>query len=328
MRYNRGMKSATDHPPPSVLCLTMNPAVDLATETEQVVPTHKLRCGSTLHDAGGGGVNVARVLTRLGGHCLCVCPTGGPSGHWLEKRMRDEGLDSVFLPIADETRVSFTVHEHSTGAEFRFVMPGPRLTDAEWQGALHYLDDLQLFPAIVVASGSLPPGVPADFYARLARLCRAKGARMVLDTSGPPLTAALAEGVYLFKPNLKELIELAGRPLETAEQWQAAARQLITEGKAEVVALTLGHLGALLVTRDAMWNAPPLDVVVSSAVGAGDSFVGALVWALQQGLPLEQAFGWGVAGGTATLLSVGTALCKPEDVCRLQALAKVERVGV
>jgi 6-phosphofructokinase 2 len=309
-----------------VLCLTMNPSVDLATETEHVVPTHKLRCGDTLHDAGGGGVNVARVLTRLGGHCVSVCPTGGPSGHWLEKRMRDEGLVSVFLPIADETRVSFTVHEHSTGAEFRFVMPGPHLSEAEWRAALQHLEGLQPFPAIVVASGSLPPGVPADFYAHLARLCRARGARMVLDTSGPALEAALAEGVYLFKPNLKELAELAGRPLDTAEQWQAAARQLITEGKAQVVALTLGHLGALLVTRETLWSAPPLDVAVSSAVGAGDSFVGAMMWGLQRGLPLEQAFAWGIAGGTATLLSAGTALCKPDDVRRLQAQVRVTRL--
>lgn len=310
----------------SVLCLTMNPAVDLATETEAVVPTHKLRCGDTLHDAGGGGVNVARVLTRLGGHCVSVCPTGGPSGHWLEKRMRDEGLDSVFLPITDETRVSFTVHEHSTGAEFRFVMPGPHLSEAEWQAALQHLEGLAPFPAIVVASGSLPPGVPTDFYARLARLCRSRGSRLVLDTSGPPLAGALAEGVYLFKPNLRELAELAGRPLQTPEQWQAAARQLVLDGRAEVVALTLGHLGALLVTGDAMWSAPPLDIPVASAVGAGDSFVGGLVWGLQQGLALEQAFRWGIAAGSATLLSAGTALCKPDDVRRLETLVQVAPV--
>lgn len=311
---------------PRVLCLTMNPAVDLATETERVVPTHKLRCGDTLHDAGGGGVNVARVLSRLGGHCTAVCPTGGSSGQWLQKRMREEGLDSVFLPIAEETRVSFTVHEHSTGAEFRFVMPGPRLSEAEWQHCLQWLEALQPFPNLLVASGSLPPGVPADFYARLARLCRDKGARLVLDTSGPALAAALAEGVFLFKPNLKELAELSGRSLESAEQWQTAARQLVLDGKADVVALTLGHLGALLVTRDAMWSAPPLDVPVASAVGAGDSFVGALVWGLQRGLPLEQAFAWGIAAGTATLLSAGTALCRPEDVRQLQAKVRLTRI--
>lgn len=311
---------------PRVLCLTMNPAVDLATETERVVPTHKLRCGDTLHDAGGGGVNVARVLTRLGGHCVAVCPTGGSSGQWLQKRMLEEGLDSVFLPIAEETRVSFTVHEHSTGAEFRFVMPGPRLSEAEWQGCLQWLEALQPFPDLLVASGSLPPGVPSDFYARVARLCRRQGARLVLDTSGPALAAALAEGVYLFKPNLKELAELSGRSLESAEQWQTAARQLVLDGKADVVALTLGHLGALLVTRDGMWSAPPLDVPVASAVGAGDSFVGAMVWGLQRGLPLEQAFAWGIAAGTATLLSAGTALCRPEDVRQLQAQVQLTRI--
>ncbi len=147
----------------------------------------------------------------------------------------------------------------------------------------------------------------------------------MLDTSGAALSAALGEGLYLFKPNLKELSELAGRPLETPQAWQAAARQLVLDGRAEVVALTLGHLGALLVTREAAWSAPPLDVVVSSAVGAGDSFVGGLVWSLQQGQALDEAFGWGVAAGTATLLSAGTGLCRPEDVRRLQAQVRVER---
>ena len=312
--------------PLRVLCLTMNPAVDLATETERVVPTHKLRCGDTLHDAGGGGINVARVLTRMGGQCTALCPTGGSAGHWLEARMRDEGLSGVFLPIADETRVSFTVHEHSSGAEYRFVMPGPHLTDSEWQACLSHLEQMPDFPDLLVASGSLPPGVPVDFYARLARLCRVRGTRMVLDTSGPALSAALAEGVYLFKPNLKELAELAGRPLETPEQWQAAARQLVLDGKAKVVALTLGHLGALLVTRDALWSAAPLDIPVASAVGAGDSFVGGLVWGLQQGQPLEQAFAWGIAAGSAALLSVGTGLCSLDDIRRLQPQVAIRQV--
>lgn len=321
MRYNPHMNTAKT--PPRVLCLTMNPSVDLATETERVVPTHKLRCGDTLHDAGGGGVNVARVLTRLGGRCTAVCPTGGPSGHWLEHRMQEEGLDSVFLPIADETRVSFTVHEHSTGAEFRFVMPGPHLSEAEWTGCLAYLEALTDFPDLIVASGSLPPGVPTDFYARVARLCRQRGAKLVVDASGPALSAALVEGVFLFKPNLKELGELTGETLETPAQWQAGARRLVNEGKAEIVALTLGHQGALMVTRDAMWFAQPLDMPVASAVGAGDSFVGGLVWAWQHGMALDQAFAWGVAAGSAALLNPGTSLAHPEDMHRLFAQVQV-----
>jgi 6-phosphofructokinase 2 len=311
---------------PRVVCLTMNPSVDLATETERVVPTHKLRCSETLHDAGGGGVNVARVLTRLGGRCTAVCPAGGSTGHWLQVRMAQEGLDSVFLPIADETRVSFTVHEHSTGAEFRFVMPGPHLSEAEWQACLQHLQQRPDFPDLLVASGSLPPGAPDDFYARLARLCRERGARLVLDTSGPALKAALAEGVYLFKPNLRELAELSGETLETPDQWLAAARRLIDAGQAQIVALTLGHLGAMLVTRDAAWSAPALDIPVASAVGAGDSFVGGLIWGLQQGQALEEAFAWGIAAGSAALLTAGTGLAHPEDVQRLRAQVAVRRL--
>lgn len=306
------------HRAASVLCLTMNPSVDLSTDTERVVPTHKLRCGATLHDAGGGGVNVARVVLRLGGQSHALCPAGGPSGEWLKTRMVNEGLAATFLPIADETRVSFTVHELNSGAEYRFVMPGPTLSEPEWQACLQALEGLQPFPAWVVASGSLPPGEPVDFYARVARLCRARGARLVLDAAGPALTAALAEGVYLVKPNLRELGELLDEPLETPAAWQAAAQGLVDRGAAEVVALTLGHLGAVLASREGLWCADPLAVPVVSSVGAGDSFVGGMVWALQQGQPLIDAFAWGVASGSATLLTAGTALCCPDDVRRLR----------
>lgn len=296
----------------------MNPAVDLATETERVAPTHKLRCSDTLHDAGGGGINVARVLARLGGAPALLSLAGGPTGDWLRARLAQEGLMATLIPIANDTRISFTVHENTTGAEFRFVMPGPTVSAEEWQACLDHLQALDPFPDVLVASGSLPPGVPVHFYARLARLCRSRQARLVLDTAGAPLAAALDEGVYLIKPNLRELRELTGQPLEEPTAWQAAAAALVSDGRAQVVALTLGHLGAVLATTEGLWAAAPLPIEVASAVGAGDSFVGGLVWALQHHLPLTEAFTWGVAAGSAALLTVGTGLCHPEDVRRLQ----------
>jgi len=302
----------------SVLCLTMNPAVDLATETERVVPTHKLRCSDTLHDAGGGGINVARVLARMGGPPALLSLAGGPTGDWLRTRLMQEGLVATLLPITNDTRISFTVHENTTGGEFRFVMPGPTVSIEEWQACLDHLQALDPFPDVLVASGSLPPGVPSHFYARLARLCRARGARLVLDTAGAPLAAALDEGVYLIKPNLRELRELTGQPLEDPVAWQAAAAALVSDGRAQVVALTLGHLGAVLATTEGLWAAEPLPIEVASAVGAGDSFVGGLVWAVQHHRPLAEAFTWGVAAGSAALLTVGTGLCDPADVRRLQ----------
>lgn len=316
-----------------MLCLCMNPAVDLATGTERVQPTHKLRCTDTLHDAGGGGVNVARVLKRLGTPADLLTTAGGPTGEWLHQRLQKDGLPATLLPIAQDSRISFTVHEAATGAEFRFVMPGPHMQEAEWRAFLGHLEALDPWPRWIVASGSLPPGVPVNFYARLAALCWQRGTELVLDAAGPPLAAALDEGVGLVKPNLRELRGITGQPLAQPPEWEAAAVALVRSGKARAVALTLGHRGAVLATADGLWRADPLPIPVASAVGAGDSFVGGMVWALCQGASPQDAFAWGVAAGSAALLTAGTGLCDPGQVralhsqVRLQALPSPGAIG-
>ncbi|KRC10507.1 phosphofructokinase [Hydrogenophaga sp. Root209] len=307
----------------TALCLTMNPSVDVSTHTDRVVPADKLRCGPAQRDAGGGGLNVARVVHRLGGRGSALFPAGGAAGQWLTQHLEQAGLFAHALPIAQDTRENFTVQAQDTGAEYRFVLPGPTLTEDEWQANLDAVDQWSSELSFVVASGSLPPGVPADFYARLARAARQRGVRLVLDSSGPALAAALQAGVFLVKPNLRELRELTGLPLATAVEWRAAAQALVDHGQADVVALTLGDRGALLLSRDGAWQAEALPVEVASSVGAGDSFVGALVWSLQQGDPLPQAFSWAVAAGSAALLTPGTGLCQPQDVRRLQPLVQV-----
>ena len=285
MEYNAGMTSLAG----TVLCLTMNPSVDVSTHTDRVVPADKLRCGPAGRDAGGGGLNVASVVHRLGGHSSALHPAGGAAGQWLTQHLARVGLPAHALPITQDTRENFTVQALDTGAEYRFVLPGPTLTETEWQASLNAVDSWPDPLALVVASGSLPPGVPADFYARLAKAARQRGVPLVLDSSGPALAAALQAGVFLVKPNLRELRELTGLPLETATDWRAEA----------------------------------LPVEVASSVGAGDSFVGALVWSLQQGHALPDAFGWAMAGGSAALLTPGTGLCLPQDVRRLQPLVQV-----
>ncbi|MES2843162.1 MAG: 1-phosphofructokinase family hexose kinase [Pseudomonadota bacterium] len=310
----------------TVLCLTMNPSVDVSTHTDRVVPADKLRCGPAQRDAGGGGLNVARVVQRLGGRGGALFPAGGAAGQWLTQHLEQAGLSAHALPIAQETRENFTVQARDTGAEYRFVLPGPTLSEEEWQANLDAVDQWSSELSFLVASGSLPPGVPTDFYARLARAARQRGVRLVLDSSGPALAAALQTGVFLVKPNLRELRELTGLPLATAVEWRAAAQALVDHGHADVVALTLGERGALLLSRDGAWQAEALPVEVASSVGAGDSFVGALVWSLQQGDPLPQAFSWAMAAGSAALLTPGTGLCQPQDVRRLQPLVQVVAV--
>lgn len=321
MEYNAGMTSPAD----PVLCLTMNPSVDVSTHTGRVVPADKLRCGPARRDAGGGGLNVARVVQRLGGHSSALFPAGGPAGDWLVNHLQAAGLPVRRIPLSGDTRENFTVQALDTGAEFRFVLPGPTLTESEWTACLGAIEALPLLPAVVVASGSLPPGVPSDFYARLALIVRARESRLVLDSSGPALAAGVAAGVYLVKPNLRELRDLTQQPLDTPTQWRAAAQALVDEGRAEVVALTLGEQGALLVTKDGAWSADPLPITVASSVGAGDSFVGALVWALQHGESMPDAFTWAVAAGSAALLTPGTGLCLVEDVQRLRPQVRLQR---
>lgn len=309
-----------------ILTITMNPALDLAIATDKVRDTHKLRCSAVELHPGGGGVNVARVLQRLGSDCQALYPAGGLNGQQLQRLLAEENVRGQCIAIAGETRENFTVHELSSGLDFRFVLPGPLVAPAEWQACLDWVGALEKFPRYLVLSGSLPPGVPDDFYARLARLAKARGSRLVLDTSEAALAVALDEGVFLVKPSLRELHELTGRTLDTEQQWCEAAQQIVRSGQAQIVALSLGEDGALLVAADQTLRAPSLPVTVKSTIGAGDSFVGGLVWALNRQASLEEAFRYGMAAGAAAVLSAGTSLCQAADVDRLHREVKVSSV--
>jgi 6-phosphofructokinase 2 len=255
----------------------------------------------------------------LGGDCAALFPIGGSTGEVLKRLLDEENITRLCVPISGETRESFSVKESSTSNEYRFALPGPVMTPVEWQACLDRVASLHPAPRFVVASGSLPPGVPPDFYARLAKQAQASGAKLVLDTSGPALAAALEEGVYLVKPSLRELRELTGQPLKTSPEWRDAAQTLVDRGQAQVVVLSLGEGGAWLVTPTESCFAPRLPVKVVSTIGAGDSFVGGMVWALWRGLPVRESFRYGVAAASAAVLSVGTGLCSQADVMRLHA---------
>jgi 6-phosphofructokinase 2 len=300
-----------------VVTLTMNPSIDVSVSVERVTPFHKLRCGASRRDPGGGGINVARVIKRLGGNVMAMYPNGGAIGELLRHLADAEGIPGLTIPISGETREDFTVVEQATGAQYRFVLPGPYLTEREWTTCLDVFGALEQGTQFFVGSGSLPPGVPDDFYGRVAKLAKQAGTKIVIDSSGPPLRVALAVGVYLFKPSLNEFRTLLGSPLETEVEWVNACRTVVTAGQAEVVALTLGDRGALVVTRDRVLRAPAIAIKPVSVVGAGDSFLGAMIWSLTAGHSLETAFRYGVAAGSAALLAPGTELCRWEDVERL-----------
>ncbi len=312
---------------PDIATVTINPAIDIFVNVERVEPTKKLRCSAPKRDPGGGGINVARVAHRLGGRVVAIYPVGGAIGKLLQRLVEREGIDSVTTPSHVETRENFTAYEEKSGEQYRFVLPGSALHKAEWEACLDRLATLPEKPKIVVASGSIPPGVPEDFFARVARLARGFGAKMVLDTSGAALKAALAEGVTLIKPNLNEFSDFVGQPLTHEQDRIAACRRLIADKRVEAVALTLGKDGALLVTADGAWRSAPLQVEVVSAVGAGDSFLGGVVASLAQGERLDHAFRVGIAAGSAAVMSPGTELCREEDVRQLLGQVRVSEVA-
>jgi 6-phosphofructokinase 2 len=298
-----------------IVTLTLNPAIDGAAEAETVGPIHKVRTWAERYDPGGGGINAARVINELGGAAFAVYLSGGTTGPLLDALVRAAGIEGRSVPIAEPTRISYTVHERSSNLEYRFVPEGPAVAPQELQACLAALEAIDC--EYLIASGSLPRGVPADFYVRVARLAARKGAKLVLDTSGRALREATDHGVYLIKPSLGELEDLVGQKLPSADQQESVVRRLLDAGAAEIIALTLGRDGALLATRDRLCRIPGLQVTPRSAVGAGDSFLAAMTFGLAQGRSSEDAFALAVAAGTAAVVTMGTELCRRQDVERI-----------
>lgn len=296
----------------SILTFTLNPSVDLFSEVKAVRPIRKMRTQQDRADPGGGGLNVARVVTMLGGAAEAVFLGGGPTGDWLDSLLGKENIPRRMLPIAGQTRVSFSVNEKSSGYDYRFVRGGPDIAADEMMPCLDIARGHK--GGFVVASGSLPASAPPDFFARLARTAGENGSRFVLDTSGDALKATLAEGrVYLVKPSMGELEELFGSELDEKAACEAAL-SIVKRGQAELVAVSMGAQGALLASAEGAIRKPAPHVKVRSAIGAGDSFLGAMIWALNEGWGAEDAFELGIAAGAAAVITPGTQLCRRTDV--------------
>ncbi|TVR59401.1 MAG: 1-phosphofructokinase family hexose kinase [Gemmatimonadales bacterium] len=302
---------------PSIVTLTVNPTIDKGTRVERVKPSSKLRCEEPTREPGGGGLNVSRVIQEMGGKSRALYLSGGATGEILEDLLDGEELDHYPLPIQGWTRESLHVTEASSGDQFRFGMPGPTVKESEWRALLDILRDLDPRPGILVASGSLAPGMPDDFLGRVSEVAAQVGARLVVDTSGPPLQGAVAAGAYLVKPNIREFQELVGRDLPDEEAQIDAGLELIDEGRVEAVALSLGRGGALLITAEGGEHIRTPTVPIRSKVGAGDSMVAGIVLGLAREWELGRAVRFGVACGAAAVMTDGSELARRVDAERL-----------
>jgi 6-phosphofructokinase 2 len=185
----------------AIVTVTPNPSVDISTAVDVVEPDRKLRCDEPKREAGGGGLNVARAIMRLGGAALAFWAKGGVTGALLQELLDDERVSHHPVPIDGLVRESLAVLERSSGRQFRFGMPGPTLPPGGLDALTEQLTRIRPSPALAVGSGSLPPGVDDRWFARLAEVVAAGGGRFVLDTQGVALRRALdTRQVYLIKP--------------------------------------------------------------------------------------------------------------------------------
>ncbi len=306
-----------------VVTLTFSPALDVATSVDVVTPSRKLRCEAPRQEPGGGGINVARVVQRLGTDAVAVAPLGGERGRMVAERLMDEGV-TVEQVVVDQTiRQSFAVTEESTGHQFRFVLPPQRLDSDEADRCVNATCDLASSARCVVVSGSIDLPDVGEILSSIVEVVRPTP--VLIDTSGDALDAALNSGAALVKPSARELAALVGRSLDTEGDITAAATEVIERSTVEALLVSIGSGGAVL----ARSGRPPVrfrapTVRVRSTIGAGDSLVAGIATGFATGLDLIDAIRLGIAAGTATVMTEGTALCDPAVVDELLPLVSVD----
>lgn len=307
----------------AIITITFNPALDKSTSIKELIPERKLKCSEPVYEPGGGGINVARAIKKLGGTAKAFYLAGGDAGKIITKLLTREGIESVVTETTDMTRENLVILDTSSNRQYLFVMTGPQITENEWKACLNNIETVQDV-GFIVASGSLPNGVPVDIFVKLAAIAKNKNAKLIIDSSGEPLMQAVKAGVYLIKPNLRELGLLAGEEELKEERAIDAAWSIIDNGNCEVIVVSMGAGGALLITQDRSMKITPPTVNIKSTVGAGDSLLAGLVLSLAENKSLTDAIKYGVACGTAATMSSGTELCTLENALYLYNIIKAD----
>ena len=300
----------------SIITITLNPAIDKSSTVAELVPDKKMKCSNPVFEPGGGGVNVARAIHKLGGIAKAIYLAGGYAGKFFTELLNSEKIESIVIEISNHTRENLIVLDKKNNRQYRFGMPGPTIKEREWKQLINEIEKNKDI-SYIVASGTVPSGVPKDIFARISAIAKKKNAKFIVDTSGEPLKEALNAGVYLVKPNLGELSFLTGKEWIGTDEAEMTAKQIIHENKCEIVVVSLGEEGALLVTATDATIIKPPPVERKSTVGAGDSMVAGIVVSLSKGSSLLEAVQYGVACGTAATMNPGTELCHKEDADKL-----------
>ena len=303
----------------NIITITFSPSIDKSASVKSLIATKKLKCDNVNLQPGGGGINVARVLSKLGAQVLAVFPSGGYTGAYFNNLLTAEKVGFVSVPAQNETKENFVILDESCNNQYRFGMPSNTLLASEYNACLKLIASYK-DAAFIVASGSLPPGVPLTIYADIAKIATSNNAKFIVDTSGPALKNAVNQAVYLLKPNLNELGFLAGIENLDILDVEKVAKDLLSKINCEIIVVSLGSQGAMLITKNQTYTVKPPNVEVKSTVGAGDSMLAGIIFSLSIGQNLEQALKYGVACGTAATLNSGSKLCELADIEKIHKL--------
>jgi 6-phosphofructokinase 2 len=294
-----------------ILTVTLNPCIDKSSTVEKIKPESKLRCTEVVNEPGGGGINVSKALKKLEAPSVALFPAGGHNGNMLCSLLKEEGILFHAVDTKVETRENWIVLENSTVNQYRFTFPGREVLE---ETIKTLVDQIRSFtPEYVIASGSLPPGLPDYFYGLIVKNAAAVGAKCIVDTSGPALQALKGKHAYMIKPNIGELCKMLNVEWLDKAEVPDAAQQAIMDGFAELIAVSMGAEGAWIVSKDERYFATAPKVEKRSTVGAGDSMVAGMTYMLQQNKSLKEIISFGVACGSAATMNEGTQLFKKED---------------
>lgn len=298
-----------------ILTVTINPCIDKSSVVNQLIPEHKLRCQEIIYEPGGGGINVSKALQKLAISSTALFTAGGHNGNMLCELLQQASIPFHAISTNVETRENWVMVEEKTNQQYRFTFPGSAMNP---QSLLSVVNQVKSFsPEFVVASGSIPLGVADSFYADLVTISKSVGAKCIIDTSGKSLAALRNKGAFLIKPNVKELCALLNVEEIKPAEIDDAALQLIADGYAEIIVVSMGAEGACLVSKDEKYFVSPPPVIKRSTVGAGDSMVAGMAYMLHQKKSLKEVLAFGVACGTAATMNPGTQLFKKEDAIQL-----------
>ncbi len=298
----------------NILTVTVNPALDTSAKVDGLIAEQKMRCHSIAHEAGGGGVNISRILTRLSVPNTCLFTSGGDNGRRLEEMLAEEAITTLPVPVSTSTRENLAVVDTLSNAQYRLGMPGSPLSETEQSHIITTIKGHLKENDILALSGSLTENMSDNFYETVVRAVRELKVKVLIDTSGSALQRALDEPLFLIKPNQRELAHLAGKDFMSNKEQEAFVMQLVESGKVEHVAVSLGARGAFLASREGIVYQSSPSIPVRSTIGAGDSMVAGLLYGFSHGLGLQETLKYGVACGAATTMTEGTSLSSKTSI--------------